>query len=146
MVILLSSLPGLEAPLGVSLYLLELFVILYFFLSLHILEPPLGVSLYLYFLLPTPINLQFFLPFDLISAYFLLINRQDSPMKKCEVAYILGQFFGIFEAQMCRCQGSQVENGKFSAICPFFWGAFFIFGFFSLFLVDMSPRGHNTHI
>ena len=67
-------------------------------------------------------------------------------MKKCEVAYILGQFFGIFEAQMCRCQGNQVENGKFSAICPFFWGAFFIFGFFSLFLVDMSPRGHYTHI
>ena len=60
MVILLSSLPGLEAPLGVSLYLLELFVILYFFLSLHILEPPLGVSLYLYFLLPTPLNLQIF--------------------------------------------------------------------------------------
>ena len=74
-----------------------------------------------------------FLPFDLISAYFLLINRQNSPMKKCEVAYILGQFFGIFEAQMCRCQGNQVENGKFSAICPFFGGHFLFLDFFHFF-------------
>ena len=135
MVILLSSLPGLEAPLGVSLYLLELFVILYFFLSLHILEPPLGGFFIFIFSATYSFKFTIFLPFDLISAYLLLINRQDSPMKKCEVAYILGQFFGIFEAQMCRCQGNQVENGKFSAICPFFWGGgiFHFWIFFTFF-------------
>ena len=35
---------------------------------------------------------------------------------------------------------------NFQRFVHFSGGAFFIFGFFSLFLVDMSPRGHYTHI